>query len=151
MATDSTESTPRIVKLREADLANLEALLQENQLPTDDCADQLSAFYGVFDQGQLVAAGGLEQAGQHGLLRSVVVDTGHRGQGLGQTLSEYLIAEARRQGFSSVCLLTETADAYFPRLGFVRIERDLAPQSIKNTRQFAGLCPDSAVLMQLSL
>ena len=46
---------------------------------------------------------------------------------------------------------TQGADAFFARHGFRAIDRDAAPPAIRQTRQFAGLCPASARLMLLSL
>lgn len=151
MATDPTNSTPPIVRLKAADLTRLETLLRDNRLPSDDCAAQLPAFHGIFDASRLVAAGGLEAAGEYALLRSVVVDKAYRGRGLAWALTDHLIAEARRRRLHALYLLTETAEEYFVRFGFARVNRETAPATIRKTRQFADLCPDSAVFMQLRL
>ena len=151
MATESKDTTPAIVKLRAADLAQLETLLRENQLPVDDCAAQLPAFSGVFDAARLIAAGGLELTGRYGLLRSVIVDEKHRGRGLARTIMGHLVDEARQRQLLAIFLLTETAEDYFARFGFARVDREAAPEPIRHTRQFAALCPDSAVLMRLPL
>jgi amino-acid N-acetyltransferase len=151
MAIESGDSAAIVVKLAAADLPQLQALLQQNSLPTDDCEAQLPAFFGIFEADRLIAAGGLEVAANDGLLRSVVVDTAHRGRGLARAITHFLIGEARRLELDAIYLLTETADDYFTRFGFVRVGRELAPQAIARTRQFAGLCPDSAVFMRLTL
>ena len=150
MATESTAAAT-VVRLPAADLSQLQALLRENGLPGEDCAQHLPAFVGIFEASRLIAAGGLERAGNDGLLRSVVVDPAYRGRGLARRVTDYLIGEARRHGLDPVYLLTETTDDYFTRFGFARVPRDAAPEAVSQTRQFAGLCPDSAVFMRLTL
>jgi len=51
-----------IVRLRAGDLVQLENLLLGNNLPVEDCAEQAQNFYGIFDDNDLIAAGGLEPA-----------------------------------------------------------------------------------------
>ena len=140
-----------IVALQPEDLPRLQALLRNEDLPTDDCTAQLHHFIGIRDGARLIAAAALEPAGELGLLRSLVVDPDYRGQGLGERLVGQLLARARAQGMEAVYLLTETADAYFPRLGFEPVARAAAPAAIAATRQFASLCPDSARCLRLRL
>ena len=140
-----------IVGLQPTDLEQLTALLGANGLPTADCAEQLPIFCGVFDQGELIAAGGLEPAGEYALLRSVVVQDRHRGAGLAKTITQQLLQQARDESRAAVYLLTETADAYFKRQGFERVARDSVPVEIARTRQFVSLCPDSAICMRIEL
>ena len=151
MPTESGYPLANIVKLQATDQAQLESLLQANGLPSEDCAAQLQAFFGIFDDAQLIAAGGLEAAGDHALLRSIVVQAEFRSMGLAAALTDFFSAEARARGLQDLYLLTETAEGYFSRFGFAAIERDQAPAVITETRQFAGLCPESAVLMRLQL
>ncbi len=47
--------------------------------------------------------------------------------------------------------LTTTAETFFKRLGYERIERSQAPLSIERTREFASLCPASSAFMVKSL
>ena len=48
-------------------------------------------------------------------------------------------------------LLTTTAEDYFPRFGFEVIDRSEADERLKESAEFRGACPDSAVCMRLSL
>ena len=143
--------TDDIVNLRVADLALLEALLRANQLPADDCREQAGNFYAVYSGTDLIAAGGLEPAGDYALLRSVVVAQQLRGRGLAQRLTDHLLHRAEADGRSAVYLLTDTAADYFSRLGFSPVERDRVPPSITRTRQFSSLCPDTASCLYLPL
>jgi amino-acid N-acetyltransferase len=40
-----------------------------------------------------------------------------------------------------------TAEHYFPRFGFERIERGAVPEAISETLEFRSACPASAVAM----
>ena len=140
-----------IVRLGAGDLAQLENLLLDNSLPAEDCADQAQNFYGIYDDNDLIAAGGLEPATNVALLRSVVVHRKYRGLGLGKSIVEYLIGLADSEGRDSIYLLTETAGAYFENLGFKRIDRSEVPPAISSTRQFTSLCPDTASCLQMKL
>jgi amino-acid N-acetyltransferase len=140
-----------IIGLRRAHLAQLESLLSVHQLPYEDCAEQLQIFCGVFDGDELIAAGGLEPAGEFALLRSIVVAERYRARGLARSISDHLLRQAESGGREAVYLLTETAEDYFARQGFERISREQAPAAIAHTRQFASLCPDSASCMRIAL
>ena len=103
-----------ITDLDPADLPRLESLLTSQGLPADDCRQQLEHFVAVYDGARLIAAGGLEPAGDCALLRSLVVVPDRRGQGLGAGLTEYLLERGRARQFEAVYLLTETAA--YPRI-----------------------------------
>lgn len=140
-----------ITRLRSSDLARLENLLRSNHLPTEDCVEQAQNFYGIFDEDDLVVVGGLEAAANYALLRSLVVQERYRGRGLARAMSEFLINQARSEGRKAVYLLTETAERYFEKLGFCRLDRAQVPLEIMQTRQFTSLCPDTASCMVMTL
>lgn len=137
-----------ITDLDPTDLPRLESLLRAQGLPADDCADQLQHFVGLYAGDCLIAAGGLEPAGDCGLLRSLVVTPDWRGRGLGRRLIQHLLARARARDYRAVYLLTETAAAYFLRHDFEPVERAGVPAAVAATRQFASLCPDNAVCLR---
>jgi len=91
---------------------------------------------------------GLEQFKDTGLLRSLVVNPLARSSGVGRQLVAALEASALSQGIAQLWLLTIDADAYFAELGYEVIERDAAPDCIRQTREFSILCPGDAVLMR---
>ena len=140
-----------IARLQPAHLAQLEALLRDNNLPVEDLAAQAQNFYGILNGDELIAAGGLEPAGDYALLRSVVVKKQNRASGLARSISEYLIDQAAANGKKAVYLLTETASTYFENLGFSSLDRAQVPLDITKTRQFASLCPDTASCMVFAL
>ena len=137
----------RIAAASEADLVQLRALLAAAGLP-DEVGDHPGTSVLVARAGTLVVGGGaVEPYGDHGLLRSLVVDPGRRGHGLGGRLTEALAAEAGRMGLAALYLLTETAAGFFAGRGFARIGRETAPAPVQSSTEFAVLCPDTAVAM----
>jgi len=137
--------------LRRADLAQLESLLQDNHLPTEDCAELAQHYCASYAGDELIAAGAIEPVAQCGLLRSVVVREDYRGRGLARRITTHLLNQARDEGRVAIYLLTETAQTYFEDLGFVPMARADVPQAVSRTRQFVSLCPDSASCMCLPL
>ncbi len=99
----------------------------------------------------MVSAIGIERYETDGLLRSLVVAPSVRGQGLGEALVHEIEHHARAIGLSSLYLLTTTADKFFDRLGYERIQRDAAPAAVKKSSEFSTLCPSSAVCMRKTL
>ena len=140
-----------IVELQASDLDQLQQLLSSGKLPNDDCDTELQYYLGIFERGRLIAAGGLEPAGEDVLFRSLVVADSHRGEGLAAVLTRKLLSVAETRGYRALYLLTETAADYLERLGFSSIDRDAVPAAVAATRQFAELCPDSACCMRLEL
>jgi amino-acid N-acetyltransferase len=115
-------------------------LLAAANLPTSDLTDeQLAKFFycGI----------GLEIYGAEALLRSLVVDPTVRSKGLGSALVERAEAHAATHGVGTLYLLTTTAEDFFARRGYHRIDRTVAPAAIRTTREFAGLCPASSAFM----
>jgi amino-acid N-acetyltransferase len=47
--------------------------------------------------------------------------------------------------------LTETAQAFFQRLGYTAIDRARVSDHVKQSAEFRSLCPDSAVCMSKAL
>lgn len=125
-------------------------LLMENRLPTQDLDDSTKLF-GIFEGEELVGVAGLEFVGTLGLVRSVAISHSHQKRGMGSQLIRNLEEEAQKQGLSAWWLLTNTAERFFSRLGYEKVERHLAPIEIQQHPQFTGLCPSSAVVMTKSI
>lgn len=137
------------------DRDDIEALLQANGLPVAGVAELLAddprQFVVAHAGGRLVATAALEMCGDHALLRSVAVNDAWRARGLGRALVEQVVAQATARGLDGLYLLTMTAEAYFPRFGFTRVERVEVPSSVARTVEFTSACPASAVTMHKSL
>ena len=149
-------SGPRAVTADDRDA--IQRLLTDARLPTAGVAEILAAHPGDFlvvDEpgvpGQLSGVAGLEVRGSTALLRSVAVSPTRRGQSVGRVLVERLLAEAELRGLCALYLLTETAEDYFPRFGFVRTDRATVPREIADTLEFRSACPASAVAMAKAL
>jgi amino-acid N-acetyltransferase len=104
----------------------------------------------VADDG-IVGAAGVEVYGRSGLLRSVAVDPAWRGRGLGMQLTRERLAWAEARGLDTVYLLTTTAAGFFPRLGFAPVDRDAVPATVRESTQFAGVCPSTAAVLALRI
>jgi amino-acid N-acetyltransferase len=136
-----------IAPAKPADLAEIVRLLQEARLPTSDVAQHAASFFVAKSGDTLAGVAGLERAGPAGLLRSLAVAPEFRGHGLGKALCARVTAYAAEQGIREIYLLTSTADQFFAKLGFRVVPREAAPEAVRATREFASLCPVSAVLM----
>jgi amino-acid N-acetyltransferase len=145
---------PGCVELRAAeteDLKEVLALLGRAQLPDAGVADRFSDFFVAERQGELIGAAGLEIYSSSALLRSVVVDDAWRGSGVGRSLIELALSEAKSRGIEDVFLLTTSAEHYFPRFGFACISRSQVSREVTRSVEFQGACPASAVVMRKSL
>jgi amino-acid N-acetyltransferase len=128
------------------------ALLQAQGLPFSDITDgHLEHFFFVGSDGSPTGLVGLEIYGSDALLRSLVVGENAKGNGLGSALIDHAEQYAASKGVRSIYLLTTTAETFFRRLGYERIDRSQAPPSIERTREFASLCPASSAFMVKSL
>jgi amino-acid N-acetyltransferase len=72
----------------------------------------------------------------------------YRSQGTGKALVEKLVAAAREAGDGELYLLTLTADRFFARLGFDRVDRAVVPDAIRGTTEFESICPVSSTCMK---
>jgi amino-acid N-acetyltransferase len=125
---------------------DVEDLLRLHRLPTADISAH-TELYAIRHNGQVLGCIGLERYGDIGLLRSLAVQEHAKGQGWGKALVEKLEAQAKQQGIEQLVLLTETADQFFAKLGYLRIDRNDVPESVKRSSEFAHVCPASAVVM----
>lgn len=129
------------------DLPGVAALLEAEGLPTIGLEGLVDGLVVAERGGELVGAGGLEPAGGDVLLRSLVTAPSERGRGTGQALIARLVTDARVRGAGTIWLLTETAAALFPRFGFRRVARALAPPPLQALAEFAHACPASAIAL----
>ena len=140
-----------IISLNRSHLSEIETMLQECELPFEDCNEHLDSFCGIIRDVNLIAIGALQVNGGVALLRSIAVLSEYRGKGLAAAVTRYLLDLARSKKVAELYLLTETAEAFFTRFEFYPVDRDTVPGEIKSTRQFESLCPSSAQAMCLHL
>ena len=132
-------------------LTSVLQLLEDASLPRQGVEDGATRLWLAEAEGRPAGAVGLEVRGGHGLLRSLVVAPGCRGQGLGGRLMDVVLEEARGLGLSHLFLLTTTAEAYFPRWGFEVVTRAQVPAALEASEELRGACPASAVVMRRAL
>jgi amino-acid N-acetyltransferase len=126
-------------------------LLQEANLQYSDLDQPHIRLFGFEEEGQLVGIGGLEIFGDLALLRSVAVKKDCRGRGLGAKIVGQLERLSKESGITALFLLTNTAKDFFLTRGYQQFDRDDFPETLKQTAQFSGLCPVSAVCMKKAL
>ena len=139
------------------DMSHVRRLLEAAGLPVEDLPEPEASTGAVHGDGLLLfglggpsllkGVVGLEVYGTCALLRSLAVDPDARGAGLGSILVAHVEREAVRRGVDDIYLLTLTAESFFAARGYEVIPRDQAPDPIRNTTEFSGLCPDSAAFM----
>lgn len=125
------------------------ALLSDAGLLTTDLAEGAAEYIALGSPP--LAFGGIVYCGSAALLRSIVVANATRKTGKGAAVVAELLSRARARGVKDVWLLTERAEPFFAKHGFMRRPRGEAPEGIRTTSQFGHLCPDSAILMHRSL
>jgi amino-acid N-acetyltransferase len=127
-------------------------LLASNGLPVSDLADLSASDCLVATiEGRVTGAVGLQIFGPHALLRSLVVANDQRGRGLGAQLVERVESLARERCVEQLFLLTTTAEAFFAQRGYASIDRQSAPEPIRDTQEFSLLCPASSAFMRKDL
>jgi amino-acid N-acetyltransferase len=127
-------------------------LLLASGLPVDDLgSEKLDCFLIAEHDNNTVGLIGLEILGTVGLLRSLVVEKNARSTGLGGKLVGSLESAAEAAGIAELWLLTIDAEQFFQRHNFEIVDRTTAPDTIRQTDEFNGLCPDTAYLMRKTL
>lgn len=130
-------------QLFSSEMANL---LNESGLKTDDVTAQ-TVFFAAHRNTELLGVIAFELYADIGFLRSLAVKASHRSEGVAYALVKHLEQCVYQKNVNQLYLLTDTAAQFFERLGYVRLQRELAPLAVQNTAQFRSLCPASAVLM----
>ncbi|MFM0046861.1 arsenic resistance N-acetyltransferase ArsN2 [Paraburkholderia sediminicola] len=143
----------KIRKPNKADLDAIQSLLNANGLPVEDVSTTLIEGFLVAEDanGMVIGSGGLEPLGSSVLLRSLVLTSEWRGTGAAREMVEQLEDNARSLGHREVWLLTTTAERFFERAGYKRVSRNEVPSEVQLCRQFAVLCPSTAMCMRKML
>jgi N-acetylglutamate synthase-like GNAT family acetyltransferase len=129
----------------------IEAILAANGLPLAGLELAADATLVARVGGALVGCAAIEPHGSVGLLRSVCVAEPERGTGLGRRLVAEAESLAVAAGIGELYLLTETAEAWFRRWGYVPEPRSAAPAALATSPEFTSACPESAVLLRKPL
>jgi uncharacterized membrane protein YbaN (DUF454 family)/N-acetylglutamate synthase-like GNAT family acetyltransferase len=130
-----------------ADLPAIRALLVALGLPTADVGAEGQLFLVARAQGTLVGCVALEPHGGDVLLRSLAVTPERQGSGIGRELHLRALARARARGLRTAYLLTTTAEEFFAREGYTRVDRREVPAAVRASAEFTALCPATAACM----
>jgi amino-acid N-acetyltransferase len=140
-----------VERARPADGDAIERLLRENQLPLDGLRDHLATAVVARQDGNVVGSAALETYADGVLLRSVAVSPALHARGIGGELTAAAIQLARDLRAPAIYLLTTTAERYFPKFGFERIQRSDVPPSVLQSIEFTSVCRSSAAVMRKRL
>ncbi|MFY7997867.1 MAG: arsenic resistance N-acetyltransferase ArsN2 [Candidatus Kapaibacteriota bacterium] len=135
------------------DEASVYQLLQESALPTQDLTtEHFKHFFVMKEEGEILGVAGVERlSAQRGLMRSIAVKPEYRGKQIATQLYHAAEEHACSMGMREVYAFTTTIEPWLTRLGFERIERESAPDDIRQTSEFSGLCPASAAILRKTL
>lgn len=134
-----------------SDLAPVLALVTHARLSVPGVEEHFADFFVAERDGAVIGASGLELRGDAALLRSVVVAPEYRGGRVASALFDAASALARDTGVCTLVLLTSSAEGYWARHGFKRIDRADAPEAVRISAEFKGACPSSAACMVRAL
>ena len=143
-------NVPRIRPAQFGDQEDIRSLLSGFMLPLDGL-ENTKMWVLQDDNGNVVGTAGLEVWGKNGLLRSVAVKENLQDRGRGTCLVNHVIGEAKKNNIDDLFLLTQTAQTFFRKIGFRKINSSHVTGSIKDSAEFKGACPKTATLMYLKL
>ena len=135
----------------EKDYNHVCLLLQAESLPTIDLPTDLRNFFVKTVDGRIVGSIGMEAYGESGLLRSMAVDSAFRNKGIASELVSELTRHAKGLRVRKLFLITNTAEEYFKKFGFVKVVRESVDKEVLQSREFNGLCPASSAIMMKQL
>jgi amino-acid N-acetyltransferase len=141
----------QVTQAESKDIPEVIDLLKRCHLPQDGVHSCLATLLVSRDAGHIIGCSALEIYERVALLRSVAVNPASRSRGLGKALVLEQVEASRRHGIQEIYLLTETAPAFFQRLGFHLIERAAVALSIYASIEWTSACPASAQAMMLKL
>jgi amino-acid N-acetyltransferase len=126
-------------------------IIEENNLSTEGLFDENVHLYSI-DQGAVPAAiGALTLEGDIALLRTV----GNRGRvkkkGMGKLLVWHILAEAQWKKLKTIYLLTDTAEMFFAKLGFEKIDRTELPDVFNQNILVQKACSTSSTVMKIDV
>jgi amino-acid N-acetyltransferase len=136
----------RLEEANEEQRLQILELLSAHTLPIQDITAAVQ-LYALKVEEQVLGSAGLEVHGNKALLRSVCVADALKGRGWGSFINQQLEGIALEQGIQELYLVTTTAEAFFARRGYSRLQRSSVPGEVLESGQFKGICPASAAIM----
>lgn len=130
------------------DFNEIKILLSDNNLPVSDIKKDCISFFKAVENNNIIGIIGLEKYKNTGLLRSLAVKDGYKNLKIGERLVRYLFTFCQGKNIDELYLLTTTAEKYFKKFKFEKIERPKVPEEIMQTDEFKNICPESASVMR---
>ncbi len=97
--------------------------------PSEIC-ENIRDFVVIEHESEIVGCGALHLYGMHlAEVRSITISSKAKGKGAGRILIDALLAEARRQSVTCVCLFTRIPE-FFGKMGFQAVEKEALPDKI---------------------
>ena len=137
----------KIIRTRDRDLSDVLILLREVNLPTEGIVEHFHNFLIAREGARLVGCAGIEIYDDVGLMRSVVVAPTFQSHGLGHKLVERIHRFAIAKGLKKIYLITDTAEQFFSKLGYVVTPQEDIEPRIKQSVEFTYVCAISGVCM----
>ena len=135
----------------EEDFELIRQLLSECNLPFSDIDPTKQYFIIAENEGKIIGCSGIEIYGENGLFRSLAVDPDYRSLGIGKWLTDKIINSAHEKDIRKLYLLTTTANIFFAKQGWTKMERTNVPIEIGKTTEFMSICPSTATCMMHKL
>ncbi|HJP65404.1 MAG TPA: GNAT family N-acetyltransferase, partial [Actinomycetota bacterium] len=132
-----------------ADVDAIDALLRAGGLAAEGVEERIAhTVVGEDDDGRPVATAVAEPLERDVLVRSVAVSEDLRGRGVGAlAVATAMSAAPHASSEQRIWAFTETAAAFFARLGFEPVDRDALPPPVADSRQLQQECAVTATVM----
>ncbi|MBI3195498.1 MAG: GNAT family N-acetyltransferase [Ignavibacteriae bacterium] len=136
---------------QQKDLPEIQSLLQQVSLPIEGVSEHVHHFLVAQVDNKIIGTIGLELYPPAGLIRSAAVLPEFQKSRIRTKLSNTLISIAKEKQLTELYLFTNTAESYFARKGFTKINREDVNGEITSSAEFRMNCCASAVCMKLRL
>lgn len=131
----------------EADKAYIFSLLERTGLTTTGIED-VTSFRICQKDGKTAGCFGIVHSGDGAMLRSFAVEPEMQGTGIGSFMAVQSMKYAIENEIMPMYLLTNTADKFFAKFGFVEITREDIPKILMDSTALGEYCPCSSVCMK---
>ena len=137
-----------ITKAITQDLPDVLKLLKLVDLPFEGVKEHFQDFFIVRNDKMTIGCVGIEIYENVGLLRSTAIHPSFQGKGIGQQMVSKIEEYSAEKGLRNIYLLTDTAEKFFLKLGYLLISREETDPRVKQSIEFTTLCPSSPVMMK---
>ncbi|MCY3413346.1 MAG: GNAT family N-acetyltransferase [Candidatus Heimdallarchaeota archaeon] len=137
-------------KMTEDDFPRVKQLLLAEKLPLDDLENHTKHILVLvsFNTNEILGCVAIEKYEEIGLLRSMVVEKGFQGKGLGTIMQQDIENYARDINLSTLYLFTNTAESFFSARGYDKITREDGDDRLKQSKEFI-ICNSATFMRKL--